>query len=591
MDELSLSDYLAILIRRRKIFFLTFGLVFVVAVVGTLRWSNYRSIAVVEIEESKISANMTTPAGMTPSDMLEALADQRVSRIQQKVTSSPSLIEIINKLKLYPGRVQSTPLADVADGMRKKIKVGLVSSAINQAAAGKESAQQLAAIAFTLSFDYSDPTMAQKTADELVNRFLDEDLKERRVQSKETTAFLEAQIAALEFSMVDQEKKIAAFHEEHGNSRPEALMFNQQAAQSILLSIQNLDSQIMANEGSQGALRAQLAVVDPYSRVVANGQVLTTPAIQLKALEAQYSTLTAQYGSQHPDVVKAKRQIESLRAQTGLRSPSGEEVGRLKAQIIDMRTNLDTALKTKGAENPDVISMRHQLDELEENLANAKKGRSPSLLKQDADNPAYLQLVAQFHSSEEQHKALLEQRVQLQKQYDKYQQALAETPASEKDLASLTRDYENIQLRYRDMKEKKMAAEMEEKMIDDRVSQRLVVIDPPKMPIRTQPPRGLLLFGGLLLALACGIGGVTVSEALGHSIHGARHLNSLVGAAPLVTIPYILTPDEKKRVQLWRHRGIHTGLLVVLVVVIIATRSLAPVNAVWDFITLHLGLS
>src|SRR6201999_1546287 len=99
---------------------------------------------------------------------------------------------------------------------------------------------------------------------------------------------------------------------------------------------QTLDSQLTANEGTEGSLRAQLAVVDPYSRVIANGQVLTTPAIQLKALEAQYATLTAQYGPEHPDVLKAKHQIESLRAQIGSKNgKSANDVAQLKAQVED----------------------------------------------------------------------------------------------------------------------------------------------------------------------------------------------------------------------------------------------------------------
>ena len=109
---------------------------------------------------------------------------------------------------------------------------------------------------------------------------------------------MQAQITALEVSLAEQEKKISDFQQEHGVSGPEMLMFNQQASESTVMSLQNLDSQITANEGTQGSLRAQLATVDPYTRVIADGQVLTTPATQLKAMQAQYSTLTAQYGSQ-----------------------------------------------------------------------------------------------------------------------------------------------------------------------------------------------------------------------------------------------------------------------------------------------------
>ena len=103
MEELSLKDYIAILKRRKKHFLLAFGILFALAGSYALHWSNYRSLATVEIEQPEIPANMTTPIGMSPTEMLEALADQRVSRIEQKVTASASLIEIIKKFNLYPG--------------------------------------------------------------------------------------------------------------------------------------------------------------------------------------------------------------------------------------------------------------------------------------------------------------------------------------------------------------------------------------------------------------------------------------------------------------------------------------------------------
>ena len=51
------------------------------------------------------------------------------------------------------------------------------------------------------------------------------------------------------------------------------------------MTLQTLDTQLAANQGTIGNLRAQLANVDPYSRVIADGQVVTTPAVQLKALQ------------------------------------------------------------------------------------------------------------------------------------------------------------------------------------------------------------------------------------------------------------------------------------------------------------------
>jgi polysaccharide biosynthesis transport protein len=302
-----------------------------------------------------------------------------------------------------------------------------------------------------------------------------------------------------------------------------------------------------------------LTTVDPYSRVIADGQVLTTPAIQLKALQAQYSTLTAQYGPDHPDVLKAKHQIEALQSEIASRgggTTSGPDVAQLKAQMADVQTNLNVAKKTQGSQNPDVVNLTHQMEKLQTQLAEASKSSAThnDHLKQDADNPAYLELVSQLHSLEEQHKSLLEQRTALVEQQKKYQMALSETPASEQEMAALTRDYENAQLRYRELKEKKMAADMGTQMQEQRIGERLVVIKPPQLPTKTQPSRILLLLGGFLVSIMGGIASVVMAEAIGQSVHGAQHLGTLVGVPPLVSVPYIYTSGELSRFVRMRQR-------------------------------------
>ena len=591
MEDLSIADYLAILRWRKKYFFLAFSIVWALALVFALCWSNYRSTATVEIEQPEVAPTTTTLIGMNSNDdMQEALADLRIGKIQQKVTAPSSLVDIISKFNLYPNARKVEPIAAIADRMRDKIKLDLISSTVaNPAATSKVPVDQLSAIAFTLSFDYSDPHFAQQVTNELVTRFLDEDLKQRRAQAEATSDFLATQSAALEASMEEQEKKISEFQQAHGISKPEALMFNQQAAASGLMSLQGLDSQITSNEGTQGSIRAQLATVDPYSRVIADGQMLTTPAVQLKALEAQYTTLTAQYGHDHPDVVKTRHQIDALRAETGIK---GVDTGTIKAQINDLRTNLAAAEKAGGSDNPDAIALRHQLSKLEEQLTAAGKNPSrQSGIKQDADNPAYLQFVAQLESTVEQHKALLIQREALAKQQAKYQEAVLQDPALEQQMASLSRDYDNAQLRYREMREKKMAADMDLQMIQDRKGQRLAVINPPEFPLKTHPSRLTIILGGLLLAILAGIGSVVLVQSINRNILGTRHLTALIGVAPMVTIPHLFTKTETYRIRRRRPLAIGATIFLALIAFTIFNFEVMPLDVLWSIFTQRIGLS
>jgi len=141
-EELTLSDYLAIFNRQKKYFFLTFGVLFAFSIVFALSWSNYRSIATVEIEQPEIAPDMTTPFGMNAVDETPAaLADLRIDKIEQKITAPAALVEIIKKFNLYPDAAKYTPMASLADHMRNKVKLELVSSNVaNPAATQKVSA-------------------------------------------------------------------------------------------------------------------------------------------------------------------------------------------------------------------------------------------------------------------------------------------------------------------------------------------------------------------------------------------------------------------------------------------------------------------
>ena len=595
MEELTLHDILMILNRRKRQFIITAAAVFALSLLFALHWSNYRSTATVQIEQPNVSQTLATPTGVNPEDMVEALADQRISQVEQTVTSIDSLGAIIDKYKLYGGQLQSTPIAVLAAKMRDKIKLDFISSTIaNPAEAQKASAEQLSAIAFTLSFDYSDPETTQQVTNELVSRFLEEDLELRRRQAEETSAFLQAQIAGMEETMADQERKMADFRGKNGESGPAALMFNQQALQSTTMNLQTLNSEISANEGTLGNLRAQLATVDPYSRVIADGQVVTTPAVQLKALQAQYESLSSQYGPTHPDVIKAHHQIEALEAAVkksgGGKAAPSEDVSALESQIKDIETNLVAARATKGDNNPDVIALTAQLKKLEARRSEAQSDRAVSELKADADNPAYLQLASQLQAAEAQHKAYVTQHDQLQEQLEKYQRAVSANPVIEQQMDALSRDYDNEQLRYRELREKKMAADMSAQLETQGKGQRLLVNIPPNLPTKTHPSRLALIVGGAFLSVLAGAGAVVAVEGTNQSIQGAHQLAQLVGAPPLVSIPHITTMEEIVKAEARRPYVIAGIALLVVLGLIIFPYTVMPYDVLWSELSQKLHL-
>jgi len=589
MEDFPIFEYLSILRRRKKVFLITFITLFFITVIFALNWSNYKSVATVEIEQSEIASEITETAGNNISNKMEALADLRISRIQQKITSTASLVDIITKFNLYASMRRKTPISIVADKMRKKIKLELVSSMLaNPASAQKASAGQLSAIAFNLSFEYNDPLLSQQVTNELVSRFLNEDLKKRRIQTETTVSFIDKQIELLEDSLVEQEKKIAKYREKSGDTRPEALMFNQQAAATISINLQTVDTQIATTKGNIRALKTQLLSVDPYSRSFADGQILTSPLMQFKALQTKYATLTAQYGPKHPDVLKTKRQLNSLKKQVKI----PVDTSMLQSKIDEVKTKLSKNEKTLGKNNPEIKSLNRQLKNLMQQKIDAEKSSSDTdkMIKSDADNPTYLIIVSRLRESEGRYKGLIEKRKSLLLEQKRYRKAVLGNPIAEQQLAALSRDYENSQIRYRELKAKKMSADMNMQLEKERKGQRMSVINPPELPLKTKPSKIIIFIGGFILSIFAGLAAVIAIQILSQSIYGANHLSRLVGVPPLTSIPYITTQAEDYRIDRQKRYAIGALALLLIIIAIIFSFTVMPIDVLLNVIIGRLGI-
>ncbi len=483
MEDLSFDDIMAIFKRRRFEFFITFGLIFVLAIAFTLHWSRYRAVTTVQIIQPYISSNVAN-VGKQAEDSIDpaGLADRRISQIEQKVTSDASLYKIATDLKLYPGLTEKVKPNILANVMRSKIHLQFVSSEIaNPAAVAKESVEQLSAIAFTLSFDYGDPENAKKTLDAIVAAFINEEAAQRHQQAAETSDFLDGQLKTLDVTIQDTEKKIADFRGKYGESGPSAVMFNQQASLTNSMSLETIRGQMTANESNISSLRSQLIGVNPYMSVNDSDRTIRTNTATLPALEAEYAQLKTRYGDQHPDVMKVKAQID--------------------------------ALKASGA-----------------------TGSKPVV---GADNPVYVQVNTQLAAAESQRASLQSQYAALMGQQAKFSTNIAKNPAIEQQMNQLTLDLENQKDRYHTLKDKQLASEIQEKLESGSNRELLKVINPTTVPEQTAPPRKMLLGIGFLLAIFGAAFVVGARELMSQSIRGVHHLAAIVGVAPLVAVPHI----------------------------------------------------
>jgi uncharacterized protein involved in exopolysaccharide biosynthesis len=591
MENVSLRDYIAMFRRRKLEFVLSALAFFVLCVAFAYLWPpKYRSTATIQIEQPDIPQGMLVPQGME-ANVVEAFADQRIEQIHQKMTAESNLVDIITKFNLYAEDRRLKPMTRIVEDMRKAIKLELLSTDLaNPMSVQRLNPAQLAAIAFTISFDYQTPLIAQQVANELVTRFVDEDIKVRREQAKDTSSFFGTEITTLEASMAEQEQKISDYKAEHAGGMPEELPINMQLAATAQQNLLEQGRELTTLQKSRGDLMAQLATTEPYSRVIADGQVLTTPAIQLKALQAKYATMTGQYGPAHPDVLKLKHQIDALQAESDASQP---DTANIEAQIADVKTNLAAAEKTYSPDHPDVKALRKQLKALEARKDQATGAQADhGLAKKDADNPAYLMIKSQLDGIDSQVASLTTERDETKKQLDLYQQRIAETPVVEREYEALARDYDNSQLRYRELKEKKMAADMNQTMEQGRKAERLDVIDAPDLPDRPHfPPRIIVIAVGFVFSFFAGAGGIGLAESMSRSVHGVRHVAELTGATPLITVPHIFTKQE-----IWRSRLLGLEIAGGLVVLCAGAgwlfdQYVMPLDVFWTLVEHKFGIT
>jgi succinoglycan biosynthesis transport protein ExoP len=589
MEQFSLRELVLIARRRKAVFLITFAAIFLLALSFAAFWpAKYRSIGTVQILQPDIPQQIVSPTGSGTADAIQAFADLRIEQINEKITATENLVDIITKFNLYSDLRKSASMASAVSTMQKRIKLSLLSADMaNPTAAVHLSAGQLAAVAFTISFDYSDPLVTQQVANELISRFIDEDLKLRRQQAAAQSNFLADQIKSLEANLSEQEKRMADFRTEHSGARPEDSAFNMQMEATSGQSVDSIHQQLASLDNQKGNLEVQLAGIQPYSTIATDGTPLTTPALQLKALQGHYSTAAAQYGPSHPDVIKLRKQIDSLEAQLGI----PPDTANIQSQINDVRAKLAQDQKSYGPDYPEILTLKRKLVGLA--AEQQARGALPTAYREtkDADNPAYLVLKSQLSALEEQRKSLFLQLATTQEQHELYAKRVGEAPANEREYAALSRDYDNSQLRYRELKEKKLAADMNEQVEQGRQGERLAVIEAPDLPTSPRmPPRRLAIAGGIIFGLFGGLFMAYVAENMSQAVYGTQALGAIVGLPPLVAIPYISNSHDLALRERWQKFYIALPFLLAVAAAGICNWFFIPLDVLWVSLLQGVGL-
>ncbi|NEX21958.1 lipopolysaccharide biosynthesis protein [Thiorhodococcus mannitoliphagus] len=564
----NLDDYLAILKRRKWQLILPALVLAILAILAALLIPPvYRSSATILIERQEI-----------PSDLVRttvtSYADQRIQVISQRVMTTSNLGELINKYDLYPDIRRKQSINAAVEKMREDVKLNMISADVLDPQSGKA---QEATIAFSISFDSGSPETAQKIANDVVSLFLQENLERRAAAANEASAFLNAEADRLGQEINTLEARLAAFKEEHGDNLPELAALNREL---MMRSDERLrDNAQSARTLEQQALylESELAQLSP-TLLGATGGSATSLDSYLEELQAKYVRAKERYSPSHPDRIQLEKEIAALQQQVGQSS-----IAAIQARLDELRAELASLKKRYSEDHPDVAAMRRSIRETETKLATARQQmRTDDVVRQDANNPAYVQLRVKLDSVRLELTSLRETRKELEHELELYEKRLTEAPRIEQEYRALTRDYENAMLKYKEIKEKGLQAELAQALERDRKSERFSLIEPPLRPEKPfKPNRLAIVVLGLVLAFAAGVGNLALQESMHRGLFGAKAVQEATRIPLLAVIPYVATDAERaaarRRVRLILG-GIIAGIAVMLALVHFL---IMPLDVIW----------
>lgn len=172
-----------------------------------------------------------------------------------------------------------------------------------------------------LSYSSADPDQSFQVMSAVLNRFLDKTVTDKRAESREAFEFIDAQVQSYKRQLEIAENKLKEFKSNNLDGTEAAV---QARIENLRADIQELKLQVEETESQVRLTRQQLANESPYREVtVDRGQ--TSLDMRLENLRQQLDTLRLTYLDSHPDIVKVKDQIAELEQQRANDAASGRQ--------------------------------------------------------------------------------------------------------------------------------------------------------------------------------------------------------------------------------------------------------------------------
>jgi polysaccharide biosynthesis transport protein len=436
-------------------------------------------------------------------------SQQDLDRVRQTLASTANLERVIKETDLNQTVSGPRDMAAKITALREGITV--------MAQADPSMIDISAKSADTSLSDGANARIAQQVVQKLIEIFQEANLSSDRVETKQSLAFLDQQIAARGQQLAAAEQRRVEFEQRYAGMLPGAGSIGQRM-DAARMEINNIESQLVQASSALSAMNGQLAgtpQVLPGVGASGGPSALAQAQADLTGMRARGWT------SDHPDVIAAQRQVDALRRQGG----------------------------GGGA------------------------GGSP--------NPAYLSIKSMQAERAATVQALQTRKAQLQADLNAMSSRQTDEPGLAAEQEKLNRDYEVLKTQYDKLLADREDVRLRGDVKTETGSVQFRVINPPSAPTApTAPNRPLLLLVVLVIGIGAGIGTAFAMGQLKGSFPTAARLEKAVGLPVIGSITQTVSAAqkvvEKQRLKWFAGAsGGLAGLCLLLILVEFIQRGMA----------------
>lgn len=514
-DEFTIEDVL-IIIRRRIWYFLIPALIIAPIGAGIVMAmpAIYRAQGTILVESQQIPDELVRST-------INAYAQERIQTIRQRVMTLNNIIKVADKYDVF---ASGTRLSETerAQKIRSQVNVSLIT-------VERRSRSGDGTIAFTVSYSDRDPQKAYLVANEFMTLFLAEDVRTRTAGASNTTDFFEREAGKLRDQVVAIERRIATFKAENAEALPEHLDMH-------LNMLERANRESLTGERNKEQLEEEKQFLQ--TQLISGANADGGLSSQLETLQSQLARLRAQYYEDYPEIRAVKSEIASIQRQM---APSAE-IQKRRTALTEADATLTALERNPEASPEDIAAAEAAVETARIALSDQIDAES----RNGGGNAANAQTEARIAVIDNRIRMNERREAALQEEIDDLQARIAKTPAVERQLAGLTRDYDNMDREYQEIRSKQQDAQLAQNLEENQQAEKFSILEPATRPSKPSSPDRLKL---IILALfaAGGAGGAIamLAELLFATIRGRSHVASIVGDHPIAVIPYIPGEQEK----------------------------------------------